>query len=50
MPLTEQQKQQEIDAYIADKRAQGLPWDTLELDYLIRDLNAPDTDEEDEHA
>ncbi|WP_158510481.1 hypothetical protein [Burkholderia pseudomallei] len=41
MYLTEAQKQAKVDAYIARKKAEGLPWDTLEFDYLLKDLNAP---------
>lgn len=45
MLLTELQKQQKIDAYVAGKKANGLPWDTLELDYLRKDLDRDIWDE-----
>ena len=45
MYLTEQQKQPRIDAYIPSKKSQGVPWDTLALDYLRNDLNADIWDE-----
>lgn len=34
-----------IDDYIAEKQAQNLPWDTLEYDYLLKDLHADIWDE-----
>ena len=45
MYLTEEQKNLKIEAYIAAKKAQGDPWDTLALDYLRKDLDADIWDE-----
>ena len=45
MYLTEAQKKEKIDKYIAWKKAEGDPWDTLALDYLRKDLDADIWDE-----
>lgn len=37
LPLTPAQNA-EVLAYIAAREAAGEPWDTLELDYLLKDL------------
>ena len=45
MYLTEEQKKKKIEEYIAWKKADGDPWDTLALDYLRKDLDADIWDE-----
>lgn len=37
LPLTPEQDAQ-VRAYIRAQEARGEPWDTLELDYLLREL------------
>ncbi len=38
MHLSAEQIRAREEAYIRDKEAQGLPWDTLEFDYLRKEL------------
>jgi hypothetical protein len=38
--LTDEQKRHKIEEYIASKNARSEPWDTLEFDYLRKDLDA----------
>jgi HAD domain in Swiss Army Knife RNA repair proteins len=45
LPITREQDA-EIRAYIARCESRGEPWDTLRLDYMLKDLLAPDVDEE----
>lgn len=40
MFLSKEKIQFKIQEYIDDKKAQNLPWDTLEYDYLLKDLHA----------
>lgn len=40
MRLTQEQKQQKIEEYIERKSKLGLPWHTLEYDYMLKDLDA----------
>lgn len=34
-----------IEEYIAEKKEKNLPWDTLEYDYMLKDLHADIWDE-----
>lgn len=45
MFLSKDKIREKIDEYIADKKARNLPWDTLEYDYLLKDLHADIWDE-----
>lgn len=40
MYLSKYQIRAKIEEYIEDKKSQDLPWDTLEYDYLLKDLHA----------
>lgn len=40
MHLSAQQIREQEEAYIRDKRREGLAWDTLEFSYLRRELRA----------
>jgi HAD domain in Swiss Army Knife RNA repair proteins len=45
LPLTPEQDA-EVRAYIARCISRGEPWDTLRLDYMLKDMLAPDIDED----
>lgn len=40
MFLSKEKIQLHIQEYINEKKAQNLPWDTMEYDYLLKDLHA----------
>lgn len=45
MYLSKDKIRAKIDEYIAEKKSQNLPWDTLEYDYMLKDLHADIWDE-----
>lgn len=45
MYLSKDKIREKIDEYIAQKKSQNLPWDTLEYDYLLKDLHSDIYDE-----
>ncbi len=45
MYLSKDKIRAKIEEYISQKQAQNLPWDTLEYDYLLKDLHADIWDE-----
>lgn len=45
MYLSKDKIRAKIEEYIAEKKEQNLPWDTLEYDYLLKDLHADIWDE-----
>lgn len=38
----------EVQAWITSQLARGEPWDTLALDYMLRDMLDPSTDDKDD--
>lgn len=45
MFLSKDKIRAKIEQYIAHKKSQNLPWDTLEYDYLLKDLHSDIWDE-----
>ena len=48
MYLSKDKIKAKIDEYVAQKTAKNLPWDTLEYDYLLKDLHSDIWDNEGE--